>query len=177
MVGDGLLPLAEFVPAGARSDWLLATNLLGALGVARYMVNTSPYLMAVTGNAERNHAFSMQAALGPLAAFFGSLAGGLLPELIATATHTPLSQPAPDRYPLLFAAAMLLPAAAALLAMRDAGEVHTATGGGKAGPAPLFLIGMLTVIVTLQVAGEGAARTFFNVYMDAGLDVATAQTD
>ena len=34
---------------------------------------------------------------------------------------------------------------------------------------------MLTLVVTLQVAGEGAARTFFNVYMDAGLGVATAQ--
>ena len=175
VAGNGLLPLAEFAPAGSRSTWLLATNLLGALGVALYIVNTSPYLMAVTGDAERNHAFSVQAALGTLAAFFGSLAGGFLPELIATVTHTSLSQPAPYRYPLLFAAAMLLPAAAALLSMADVREVRTATGGGKAGPAPLFLIGMLTLVVTLQVAGEGAARTFFNVYMDAGLGVATAQ--
>ena len=111
VAGNGLLPLAEFAPAGSRSPWLLATNLLGALGVALYIVNTSPYLMAVTGDAERNHAFSVQAALGTLAAFFGSLAGGFLPELIATVTHTSLSQPAPYRYPLLFAAAMLLPAA------------------------------------------------------------------
>ena len=65
VAGNGLLPLAEFAPAGSRSAWLLATNLLGALGVALYIVNTSPYLMAVTGDAERNHAFSVQAAWEP----------------------------------------------------------------------------------------------------------------
>ena len=169
VAGNGLLPLAEFAPAGVAQRLAAGNQLARRPGVALYIVNTSPYLMAVTGDAERNHAFSVQAALGTLAAFFGSLAGGLLPELIATVTHTSLSQPAPYRYPLLFAAAMLLPAVAAPLAMRDVREVHTTTGGGKAGPAPLFLIGMLTLIVALQVAGEGAARTFFNVYMDAGL--------
>ena len=147
----------------------------GAFGVALYVVNTNPYLIAVAGEAERNHAFSVQAALGPLAAFFGSIVGGLLPGLIAAATHTSLDEPGPYRYPLIFAAAMLLPAAGAILALRDVRDVHITPAGGRSGPAPLFLIGMLTLVVTLQVAGEGVARTFFNVYMDAGLQVPTAQ--
>ena len=33
----------------------------------------------------------------------------------------------------------------------------------------------MALVVLLQVAGEGAARTFFNVYLDAGLHVPTAQ--
>ena len=33
------------------------------------------------------------------------------------------------------------------------------------------------MVQLLQVAGEGAARTFFNVYLDADLGVATAQSE
>jgi len=33
----------------------------------------------------------------------------------------------------------------------------------------------MALVVLLQVAGEGAARTFFNVYLDAGLHAPTAQ--
>ena len=153
----------------------MTTNIFGALGLALYIVNGGPYLMAVTGDTERNYAFSAQAALGPLAAFAGSLAGGLLPGLIARTLHVSLDQPAPYAYPLIFAAILLLPAGAALLAMRDVRVDHGAPGSAPAGPAPYGLIGLLALVLMLQVAGEGVARTFFNVYMDAGLHVSTAQ--
>jgi predicted MFS family arabinose efflux permease len=45
----------------------------------------------------------------------------------------------------------------------------------RSGPAPFVLIALLALVQLLQAAGEGAARTFFNVYLDAGLSVATHQ--
>ena len=76
IVGNGLLSQAELVSPGARDAFVLATNALGLLGVALYIVNGAPYLMGVTGARERNHVFSMQGALFPLAGFFSEVSWG-----------------------------------------------------------------------------------------------------
>ncbi|MCL5999480.1 MAG: MFS transporter, partial [Chloroflexi bacterium] len=176
-VGNGLLPLADSIPGGWQSGWLLATNIVAALGLALYVTNTNPFLMSVTGTAERNHVFSVQAALGPLAGFAGSLFGGILPGLYATLAHVSLDQPGPYRYPLLIAAAMLIFSVLALRAARDVRDTPTNTKvvASTTGAAPVGLIVLLALVILLQVAGEGVARTFFNVYLDAGLSVPTAQ--
>src|SRR5262245_33314591 len=44
--GFGFLPLAEFVPPFAQAGWLLTTYILGHLGLAMYIVNSSPFLTA-----------------------------------------------------------------------------------------------------------------------------------
>ena len=41
------------------------------------------------------------------------------------------------------------------------------------GAAPYLIIALLAVTATTRMAGEGAARTFFNVYLDAGMGVST----
>ncbi len=84
-LGNTLLPLAEFIPVGVRPGWLLVTNLIASLGMTFYIVNIIPFLMGVTGAEERNHVFSVQAALWPLAGFAGSLVAGVLPRLVGTA--------------------------------------------------------------------------------------------
>jgi predicted MFS family arabinose efflux permease len=48
----------------------------------------------------------------------------------------------------------------------DADRAPTAAGG---------LIAFIGLIVLLQAAGKGVVRAFFNVYLDAGLDVSPAQ--
>src|SRR3712207_5264374 len=55
VVGDGLLPLAEFVPLPVRDGWLLAAYMLANAGFTLYIVNANPFLMGVTGPTERNH--------------------------------------------------------------------------------------------------------------------------
>ena len=49
-------------------------------------------------------------------------------------------------------------------------SMHRALPGGA---APYLIIAILAVTATTRMAGEGAARTFFNVYLDDGLGVST----
>jgi MFS family permease len=175
VAGFGLFPLAEFIPTTWQAGWILATYLLGWLGIALYIVNSNPFLMGATSSEERSHAFSVQTALWPLAGFAGSLVGGLLPGLFATAVGVSLDDPAPYRYPLLIAAVALIPAVVAMLATREISPAYAEETVAEAGPAPYGLIALMALVALLQMAGEGAARIFFNVYLDAGLHVPTAQ--
>lgn len=119
LLGFGLLPLAEFVPDGARSLWLVVTFMIAFLGGPLYWVNSNVYLMGVTDPAVRGHAFSLRTALLPLAGFAGSLLGGWLPGILAGLRGLDPSAVGPFRDALLLAALLYLPA---LLAMLRAGE-------------------------------------------------------
>jgi MFS family permease len=173
--GQFLLALAEIVPAPARLGWLMGTYGLAHLGLAVYLVNGSPFVMAVTGEEERNHVYSTQAALTPLAAFVGSLAGGFLPGLFGSLLSVPLDQPAPYRYALLVSATLAAPAALAVLATREPPLQPRARSKAGGDGSPLGLIVFLSVVIFAQGASEGSARSFFNVYLDAGLHVPTAR--
>ena len=131
--------------------------------------------MGATGPEERSYAFSMQMALWPLAGFAGSLVGGLLPGLFATLSRTLLAHPAPYRYSLLISALLFTPAVPTLLATGKVTTAHARGSAAGARRAPYGLIGLLALVQLLQGAGEGVTRTFFNVYLDAGLHVATHQ--
>jgi MFS family permease len=185
MVGCLLVPFCEIAPPGPwRGAWLMGSYLLGNVAISLYDVNSQPFLAAVSTPAERNHLFSLQAALWPLAGFAGSLLGGVLPGLFAGALGASLEEPAPYGYPLMIAAAVLGVAAAALSATRltrDNAEVSSAASLSSPGPnagrsrLPLALVSVLGLAMLLQGSGEGAARTFFNVYLDAALHAPTAR--
>jgi MFS family permease len=175
LVGFGALPLAEFMPRALQDGWLLATYLLGWLGAALFTVNSSPFLMGSTGPKERNHVFSAQAALWSLAGFAGSLVGGLLPGLFAATLGLSLDHPASYRYPLLIAALLIFPGVLAIWATREVRARRMQETAPETSPAPLGLIGLMSLAGLLTVAGEGSARTFFNVYLDAGLHVSAVQ--
>lgn len=141
--------------------------------------------MGATSPEERNHVYSMRDALVLLAAFAGSLVGGLMPGLFATALGVSPDHPAAYRYPLVIAAVLLIPAVLAMWATREVSvSVSTSTSANagdmqepapEADTAPFDLITLLALVVLLQVAGGGVARIFFNVYLDAGLHIPTAQ--
>jgi len=174
-VGFGLLPLGEFIPRAYHSRWAVASYALAWLGASFYIVNGTPFLMGATRPEERNHAFSVRAALWPLAGFVGSLVGGLLPGLFATRLDTSLDDPAPYRYSLLIASLLVIPSILALLATREAKAEQAQETVDKKGTAPFGLIVLVAFILLLQVAGEGVVRTFFNVYLDASLNMPTAR--
>ena len=175
VLGCVLLPLAEFIPNNWQSGWILVSYLLGGLGIALYLVNSGPFLMSSTSSEERSHVFSVQAALWPLAGFAGSLVGGLLPGFFAGILGVSLDKPAPYRYPLWIAAVALIPAVIAMLATQEKSPQNTETSKVETSSGPYGLIALLALVVLLQVAGEFAARTFFNVYLDADLHIPTAQ--
>ena len=184
VAGNGLLPVAEFAPDAAREAWILVAYLIAGLGHALYLVNLSPFLMDASRPEERNQVFSMRIALLPLAGFAGSLIGGLMPRAFASVLNLPLTQPAPYRYPLFIAAALLSPAVLVLLAVGKEKDGTAAEPFAEASPgspleesrtAVMSLIVFVSFVGFLRVMGEGMPRAFFNVYLDAGLRVPTAQ--
>lgn len=174
-IGFGLLPAAEYMPSTWQAGWIVASYVLAGLGIALYLVNANPFLMGRSSPKERSHVFSVQGAVLPLAGFAGSVVGGLLPGLFAALMGVSLDSAAPYRYPLLIAAVAVIPGMAALLATRETGDAYAEERVVETGAAPYGLIALLSLVVLLQVAGESTARTFFNVYLDDGLQVPTAQ--
>ena len=172
--GSGLLPLVESIPTPWQAGWLLATSTLFGLGLALYYVNGIPFLMGATGPEERNYAFSVHIALGPLAGFAGSLVGGALPSILAAVPGVSPNEPAPYRYPLLIAALLLIPGVLALLPTREVQSRQAQEHVTEASRVPFGPILLIALVVMLRFAGRGAAGTFFNVYLDAGLHTSTA---
>jgi predicted MFS family arabinose efflux permease len=179
LAGYGLLPLIRFNQLPLRSFWLLASYTLAWSGIAVFIVNTIPYLMDVTNLEERNYVFAMVGVLLALSGFVGNLVAGVLPILFATTLGLTLDQPAPYRFPLLLGAIAVIPCLLALSLTRDTGteaqqEAEATDGRDTADPLPFELIIVLMLVILLVRTGDGAARTFFNVYLDAALHVSTA---
>ncbi len=179
VLGHGLLPLGEYFTATQQRYWLLGSMTLGSAGTNMYFVNVFPFLMAATRPQQRNHVFSLQMAISPLAAFAGSLIGGFLPGLYAALLDTNLDQPAAYRYPLLLAAVFL--AAALILVARTrpikttiASESTAPQSTTRRGRPPYKLFIVMGAVTFFQTSGEGVARTFFNVYLDDALGLSTA---
>lgn len=174
-IGFVALPCAELAPVGLCPWLLLATYFLGNLGITVWVVNACPFLTAATSEQERSHAFSSSFGLAAVGAFIGSLVASLLPGVSAALLGSSLAEPAPYRYTLLFAGALLFVGIPLFAATgRTAVSLHQSATKDEE-KAPLALIFTMSVVVLLSVIGEGAANTFFNVYLDTGLSVATSR--
>ncbi len=181
MVGAGqfLLAQADVAPEASRLTWLYTMNLLSAAGAAFYAVNMSPYLMSVAALAARRYVFSVQVAVTPLGAFAGSLIGGFLPGIFALLFGLSTTGAQPYRLALMVSALCLVPATLAMILAKDGETVEErvlpTSDRPRPAVAPWGFILLMALIVALQASGEGAIRTFFNVYLDQGLGVATAR--
>ncbi len=184
LAGGLMLPMAESLPPGWRELGLVAPPALMFGGFAFFFVNGAPYLLNVVDEAYKNHAFALKAAHWSLAGFAGSLAGGILPGVIASPNGWTLDDPEP--YRLTFALATVVLALSTILALRirrlppkskhsqsERSANHEGAPNGWA--ASIFmLIVIMTVIRLFQVAGSATAMVYFNVYMDQQLAVSTA---
>jgi predicted MFS family arabinose efflux permease len=132
-------------------------------------------MMGVAAPAARRYVFSVQVAVTPLGAFAGSLLGGFLPGIFALVFGLSTDMPQPYRLALMVSAACLVPATLAMVMARDGEAVRERVAPTQSVPAPWGFIILIAVIVALQASGEGAIRTFFNVYMDQGLGVPTSR--
>jgi len=175
VVGHVLLPLAQGIPPELQAGWLLASYCLGWLGMSAYVVNANPFLAGATSAEERAYAFSVRMAVMPLAGFVGSAVGGQLPGASARMLGIAVDSPAAYGWPLSVAALLLIPAVMSLLATRGTSARPRRQTVAEAGPAPHSLIALMALVVLLQLAGEGTARTFFNVYLNTALRIPTAQ--
>lgn len=176
IVGYGLLLLVEFDPGIRRNSWLIATYVVVSVGAAVYFVNTAPFLMNATSEKERNHVFSVYAAIGSLAGFAGNLAGGILPTFLGSMLGDSLSQPAPYRLALMVATLLLLPALLIVHATTsDSSPERTSGKRVESGSSRFSLILLLSLIRLLTITSLAVVHFFFNVYLDAELDVSIVQ--
>jgi MFS family permease len=169
----GALLLVEALPRAMWTFWLFGSWALLWVGAACITVNSTPYLMQVSAPEERNHAFVAQGAVMALAGFAGSLVAGVLPQLVVSGLGGALEQPAPYRYALWLVPLVYVVCIAVWAGARPVRPVaEAATNDAAARPVGLFIF--FGLVVFLQTAGEGAVRTFFNVYLDSDLGVSTA---
>lgn len=170
-----LTPLADLLPLAWQQGWILAINGLNAVGQALYLVNSTPFLAALSGDKERGHVFSVQSAIWPLNGFIGSVIAGFLPLIFSSILHTSIGNPGPFRFALLVSgAASLLGLWTMLKTQPRSIEPHQSTRF-QLKAAPLGIITLISLLVAFQVAGEWTARLFTNVYFDAGLKLPTSQ--
>jgi len=189
IVSSVLIQGAIFIPASWRSAFLLISYGINSVGLAFYLVASQPFLAASTTTLERGHAFSVQAALWPLSGFGGSLLGGMIPGLVNRFTGIPLTSAGPYQIALWISAVISV---FALLVMLPTSQPQSDTSEQDqyqenkrrisssksrsfifSGLNPLQIIVLLSLIVTIQVPGEGSIRSFFNVYLDNGLSLPT----
>jgi MFS family permease len=175
LAGSGLtlLPLAELMTGDLRSLWIIATFTLAWGGAAFYLVNYTPFLIEVTDIRARNHVFSLSAALNAIAIFGGSLIGGLLPGVVATWVGFSLDLPDPYRYSLFVGAGVWWLMVPVLQRTTEIKAEQTSAAGGQVSKAPYYFIALMALVILLRTSSEGAGRNFFNVYLDAGLQVPT----
>lgn len=185
--GVTLVPFAALLPAGqARDVSIIAMRLLSGIGFSLYMVNAYPHLVAATTARDRPYAFAALAALPPVAGFAGSLLAGALPEWIAALLNQTTADPAPFAVVLVFAGLLLLPAPRIVAGTQDREPSRprrsraerrraAADGARRADGALYLLIFFLGLTGLMRVAGEGAARSFFNVYLELDLGASTSR--
>jgi len=174
-MGLALMLLVESQPESLWQTWLLGSQGVTMLGVAFISVNIPPYLMAVTGEQERRYAFATFQAVIPATAFLGSLIAGLLPGLFAGWLDLSVEQAAPYRLTLWVGPILIFLALLPLSRADPAKPVGLRKQQAAAEPAPMRWLIFFGLFVFVQVIGEGAVRTFFNVYLDSALAVPSAQ--
>ena len=170
---SGLVAATEYVPLAMRAEWLIGVRLVRSSGFALFIVNANPFLMAVTGRAERTHAFSIHTAIWPLAGVAGSLVGGVLPDLCAAVLAVDINSSAPYGWSLFIGSLLFAPAILALSATTES-PVSSTTEQTSKKSGPRLLIAVLATIAMIQYLGFGAVQSFFNVYLDESLGVSTA---
>jgi MFS family permease len=186
VTGVWLTSLAESIAPSNPGPWIMLASVIMYLGFAAYFANLAPFVIEVSAADEHNHIFAVQAALMAFAAFSGSLVGGFLPRFYTTAMGMTLTQPAPYRFPLICAALLLLPGVWAIWKMKPGGvtevaqplegtpaPVASSRAWMGAGGSALTIVVVLSLVRFLQISSFATASTFFNVYMDTTLHVAT----
>lgn len=185
LCGTILLPLGEFVPIDWRGSWYIVTYALILTGFSLFFVNGAPFLMTVVSRDKQNSAFALQTALLSLAAFIGSLFGGLLPGIIASVYGLTLDDPTPYRYTLMLVGIVVFVAFLITLTIveQSDGQRDAAQAQSEMTPplsmrsvavSALAVIGLMSLIRFLQVAGVATVSVYFNVYLDTVFKMPTS---
>lgn len=168
----------EWLPRPYWEAWLLGCQVVLNIGVALVTVHFPPYIMAVTEERERAHAFAVFTAIVPVAALTGSLLAGSVSGLLAGRLGLTLDTPAPYRLALWLSPLLCF---LCILPLQGAERGYTGPRGregglGTAGASrpPYGLFAFWATVVFAAAVGESAVRTFYNVYLDTALHAGPA---
>jgi MFS family permease len=180
VVASFLIPLSEFAPVSLRTGWLFAAWSLAWSGAVLFGVNRNPYLVALTSTHERAHAFAISGVAAQVSGVAGSLIAGFMPGIFAQWFALSLESATPYRYALYVPPLLYLLVLPAIWSVQEAPaqrREQAMTSTGVPTPvttgAPRMLFFAMALVTVLIVMAENAVFTFFNVYMDAGLQVST----
>lgn len=174
-LGIALALVVEPVPQDMWAAWLIASSIVLWLGAVLFGSSAQPYLMGVAQAAERTHAFAVRQMVFVLMSVAGSLVGGLLPGIYAARRGLTMEMTRPFQTALWLAVGGLVFGAILILWASPITRGAGATGSaGQARPPVAFLAGF-TLVVFLGAACVGARMFFFNMYLDAELEIPVAR--
>ena len=173
-LGMGMLILVELLPRPLWAPWIFLWWLVCWGGGGLNTVNSTPYIMSAATVHERKHAFSSQSAIIALFGLVGGITAGFLPEMYISIFGGTLDSPIPFRVtlwlvPLAYLLAVLIMTGARPIKLAQETSHQDRTG------APVNLFMLLGLIILLRATGEGAARAFFNIFLDVDLHVSATQ--
>lgn len=167
------LSLADLAPESIRSVWILAFNLAGTSALTLHYVNSSPYQMAISTEADRAYQFSLRWVFVSFGAFAGSVLAGFLPDAFALLPGVQPDSAEAFRFAMLTGAVLLLLAPLAMMAAGRSQVTQASSPRETSGHLPLRLLAATALVMLLSSACMAAGRTFANVYLDSALAVPT----
>lgn len=175
VIGMGVLPFVEFVPASWQRAWPMVTQVGLTIGWSMFNVNLVPALMAVTADSNRSAAYALSSTLRSVGTFAGTLVGGMLPGFFARLLSTTTESPTPYSGALWVGAAMGLISIIPLSQIRGGDGAPQVNAQAKRGGAfPLLPVALMVLYVYLRHAGWASCQAFCNPYMDEGLHFSTS---
>lgn len=165
-----LVPLALFVPAPARTPFIMATLLLRSLGLGLYTVALQPYLMAASTPSTHGSAYAAWAAAGMGGGLLGSLGGGFLSAAAADLLRLTQQHAEPFALTLALVGVLTMPAPLLISRAADVGPQPAARDGRPspfpADRAPVAVIAMMFLVMWLRVTPGAIMYTFGSVFLD-----------
>ncbi|MEM7336885.1 MAG: MFS transporter [Chloroflexota bacterium] len=161
------LPLSPYLPESVQAGWIVGSYALAWFSGSLVVVNTSPYIMRITQESEREHAFALHSGLMPLFGFLGNLVGGFLPTFFAGTLQASLETAVPYRAALLVASLLYLVAALVMKQTKEIAPIKKSVD--KTQPksrAPLSFIIMISLVHFFAMSGGWTLRIYANVYLD-----------
>jgi MFS family permease len=182
VIGMALLPLAEAVPAGVQSWWLILARMLAGGGWATLMVNEIPALANYCTAENRPHAYALRQGASGLGMLLGTLVGSLLPSAFAQLLGRTMDKPAPYGYGLSTCIVIGMAGIWPLtrlgipekrLVERPSDSPVATSSRNSARPAVAPFAGLM-VAAFLNHSALASGKVFYSAYMDQHFGLATS---
>ncbi|MCB0115847.1 MAG: MFS transporter, partial [Caldilineaceae bacterium] len=174
VLGMVILPFTESVPLGWQTAWPILSQVVATSGWAFFGINLVPSLMSASTDANRNDVYALNAVLRGVGTLFGTVFGGVLPDIFAAVLGQSVEDPGPYRLGLWISVLLCLGAFVFLLRMRPVEQTESSAAEDVYGPFPAWPVGLLALHIFLINAGWATCQSFCNPYLDTDLHLSPA---